>query len=79
MKKTLGVVLYIITAVLCVTLISSLIIWFTVERCAADICSEVIFARDIVVATIPLIGICVMFIIINFRNSRNFEQSKLKK
>lgn len=79
LKKFLGILLYVITAVLCVTLISALIIWLTVDRCAPDVCSEFIFARDVVVATIPLIGICVMFIIINFRNTRHFEHGDFKK
>lgn len=76
LKKTLGIVLYIITAVLCVALISALIFWMTIDRCSPDICSELVFARDVVVATIPLIGICVMFIIINFRSTRHLKQGK---
>ena len=79
MKKTLSIVLYTITAILCVTLISALFIWLNSDRCAADICSEIIFARDIVVATIPLIGIFIMLIIINNRKSRGFEERNVKK
>lgn len=69
MKKATEIILYVVTVLLCSTLFVAVLFLALSDGNANDLQAKIMIMRDVVFAVIPLIGICVMFIIINNKHS----------
>ncbi len=69
LKSPLNIALCIVTAVLCITLLAALCFWISYASCSSDANCPAQTAKDVCNVVLPLIGICVMCIIISVRST----------
>ncbi len=69
LKSPLNIALCIVTAILFITLLTSLCLWIAYAHCPADMSCPAQTAKDICNTVLPLIGIFVMCIIISVRST----------
>ncbi len=75
-RKALNIILYTVTAILCVVMLASLCLYYTAERCQPEIETALIGAKDVCNIALPLIGICVMLIVISYRSKHGHSEKK---
>ncbi len=68
LKSPFNIVLCVLTALLCVALLASIVLWAVYADRPSD--GAALAARDVCNMVLPLIGICVMLIVISVRSKR---------